>query len=308
MFTANEGASRYDVACQWLKANPQRWQGWIPDKTRCGPGFGLFDEAAESFTSTRASASGCRACPPGTYAEPYSYSDGDGLTYICSECAAGTYQDLGASLSCTPCPKGEFQDLTGSRQCTRCGIGLYQDVVGQTSCTMCPAATTTLGIGSLAQSDCGCREGTINVAPAGESLQCQACSEGLRCPLGSTIDGLVKGEANLGDGFVPELEQGYSASTANPLSVHKCMSNCPGGKPGTCSAGLQGRTCAECPTGQVWNLSCILDMWNVKRLRGHGAKRRAKINAQVYEEAMEFARRVLINQGMERPAPTVGQR
>ena len=212
-------------------------------------------------------------------AEHVPFSDGDGLTYICSECAAGKYQDLGASLSCTPCPIGKFQDLTGSRQCTRCGIGFYQDGIGQTGCMMCPAATTTLGIGSLAQSDCGCQAGTINVAPAGESLQCQVCSEGLKCPLGSTMDGLVNGEANLGDDFVSDIEQGYAASTANPLSLHKCMSNCPGGKPGTCAAGLQGQTCAECPTGQVWNLSCVLDMWKVNGLGQHGAKRHLRSNA-----------------------------
>ena len=41
-------------------------------------------------------------------------------------------------------------------------------------------------------------------------------------------------------------------------SLHKCMDNCPGGKPGTCAAGLEGRTCAACPGAQVWRFGTTL--------------------------------------------------
>ena len=247
---ADSSASRHDVACQWLKANEQRWRGWIPDATRCGPGFGLYDAAGGRFTSTRAGATECRACQPGTRSEPF--SDDDGPTYTCSECGIGTYQNFGASLSCIPCPRGEYQDKTGSRECARCRVGFYQDTLGQTECIVCPAGTNTPGLGSLSKADCGCSEGTINIAED-ETLQCRACGEGLTCPLASTIQDLVDGVSILGDDFVPEILEGYTASTANPLSLHKCKGHCPGGKPGTCAAGLEGRTCATCPGAKVWN-------------------------------------------------------
>lgn len=215
-YKADASASRHDVACQWLRANEERWRGWIPDATRCGPGYGLYDATDARFTSTRASATECRACQPGTYSMPF--SDGDGPTYICMECGPGSYQEFRASISCTPCPKGEYQDLTGSRECRRCRVGLYQDTLGQAECQVCPAGTTTPGLGSLSKGDCGCSEGTINVAED-ESLDCQACGEGLKCPLASTIQDLVDGESVLGPEFLPQIEEGYAASKQEPLSL-----------------------------------------------------------------------------------------
>ena len=41
------GASRHDVACDWLKSHEARWRPWIPDATACNRGFGLYDEAGQ---------------------------------------------------------------------------------------------------------------------------------------------------------------------------------------------------------------------------------------------------------------------
>ena len=79
----NASASRHDIACQWLLNNPQRWQSWIPDPTACNRGYGLYNEGSASFTSARASATTCRACPPGMYSVPF--SDNSGATYVCLE-------------------------------------------------------------------------------------------------------------------------------------------------------------------------------------------------------------------------------
>ena len=74
------GASRHDVACDWLKSHEARWRPWIPDATACNRGFGLYDEAAKIFTTTRQGANTCRACPPGMFSQHY--SDDSGNTYV----------------------------------------------------------------------------------------------------------------------------------------------------------------------------------------------------------------------------------
>ena len=33
----------------------------------------------------------------------------------------------------------------------------------------------------------------------------------------------------------------------SPLEIYKCISYCPGGRPGTCAANRTGVTCGDCP-------------------------------------------------------------
>ena len=61
----SKSVTREQVACDWLKANPDRWKPWIPKATKCNPGFGLYDDATDTFTANRATATTCRACLPG---------------------------------------------------------------------------------------------------------------------------------------------------------------------------------------------------------------------------------------------------
>eukprot|EP00435_Cladocopium_sp_Y103_P061889 s217_g23.t1 len=67
--------------------------------------------------------------------------------------------------------------------------------------------------------------------------------------------------------MVGTSDLGYNSDADAPLEIYRCREHCPGGAPGTCSAGRVGVTCAECPVGSFawgdgtcspcaeWNLS-----------------------------------------------------
>lgn len=63
-------------------------------------------------------------------------------------------------------------------------------------------------------------------------------------------------------------------------SLHKCMGNCPGGQPGTCAAGLEGRTCAACPGAQVWTFGGKNMAKHTKRKRTIFPRKKNKLNIQ----------------------------
>eukprot|EP00913_Durusdinium_trenchii_P025029 g23494.t1 len=192
----------------------------------------------------------CQACPSGTFSERL--VDSIGVTYICSACPLGTSQALGASLKCEPCDKGTYQDELGSQSCKRCPLGTYQDQEGQAQCIACPDGSSTLGLGSVVFTDCGCVEGRIDVAPAG--LTCEVCSVGLTCPAMGTLESYETGVHPLGAKHLPIVDAGYYTTAAEPLKVYKCgkIWHCPGGVPDSCAGGLAGVPCAECPQGKTW--------------------------------------------------------
>ena len=258
MLDKGESADSYDNAvCRWLKSNEEKWTRWLPDRTRCFAGFGLFDDNSGSFVVSRAQPEGlsCKACQAGHYSQQV--QDDRGFTFVCKPCGVGTYQDFAAALSCKQCPSGRYQDIMGSRQCKRCSIGTYQDAEGGQNCTSCPAGTATVGLGSDSTSDCACMEGSIDVAD--EGTECVICPEGLLCPFSSSVTGLVQGNSSLGADYVPELENGYMCDKMDPLSIHKCLhGTCLGGQPG-CSGGRLGPTCSSCPAGLSWKLWLMQD-------------------------------------------------
>ena len=241
-----------EVACRWLSANEPTWKQWIPDSSECYAGFGMFDPQ-EGFVSARHDPSAiiCRPCPPGHASELL--RDSRGTTHVCSKCEVGTHQTAGYSLACDPCPAGEFQDELGAATCKRCPIGLYQDDIRQEACKACPAGSTTVGLGSLSLSECGCKPNTINVLETTTSFQCVECSKGLHCPLSSSITTLRSGEASLGEDYTPRVMKGYYSTMEEPLRMWECKpeSSCPGGKPGECQGGLRGVACSRCPSGQT---------------------------------------------------------
>ncbi|CAK9109886.1 unnamed protein product [Durusdinium trenchii] len=247
----NSDMSYFDAACEWLHANNEIWQAWLPDKTKCFERFGLYNEKEERYVESRADPThlACHACPPGFHSQ--SLED----THICLPCSPGSYQVSGASLACDPCPLGEYQDETGSISCKRCGFGEYQNATGQSSCSPCPAGTTTLGFHSQSINDCGCKDETINVLSSSSNFECQRCGEGLRCPFGSSIESLTQGEADLGDDYVPEVLQGYVSHPEDPLKIFECRpaNLCSGGTPGQCAGGLSGLPCASCEEGKAWS-------------------------------------------------------
>ncbi|CAK9015367.1 Uncharacterized protein SCF082_LOCUS12725 [Durusdinium trenchii] len=120
-------------------------------------------------------------------------------------------------------------------------------------CKSCPASTTTLGLGSVSQRDCGCKKDTINIDVSG-SYNCVPCSEGLTCPLASTLADLQSGESYLGQQYTPKVQEGYFTTVLAPTEVYRCgtVAACPGGKPGSCSGGLTNTPCAQCRPGATW--------------------------------------------------------
>ena len=241
------------VACRWLKAN-KVWEQWLPDPTECYPQFGLYNEKTEDFVEDREDPGHltCRACNSGFYSSRL--KDRSGITYICKPCPPGTAQPLGASLECQPCPKGDYQNLTASTSCKRCERGKYQDTEGSTQCKECPAHTTTLGFGSSALLECGCKAGRINIANASEAVACTLCEQrGLYCPFSSSVQALKTDRAPLGSKYQPALQPGFYSTMNAPLVIFQCAEEwfCPGGRPEVCAGGRVGLNCAVCPPGAL---------------------------------------------------------
>ena len=136
---------------------------------------------------------------------------------MCSPCLPGSAQPSGAAKACDPCPRGEYQDAFGQASCTRCPQGKYQDNTGRTSCNVCPNGTSTLGLGSIAIEECRCEAGNINIANGG--IDCIPCGEGMVCPFGSILHGLLHGSSDIGEKYVPMIVEGYYSLVKNPTSV-----------------------------------------------------------------------------------------
>ncbi|CAJ1437912.1 unnamed protein product [Effrenium voratum] len=104
------GEAMEDTACRWLKNNPGSWDTWLPDVTKCFPGFGLYSSETNTFVPNRQNFSSvaCIACESGRFSKQF--IDDKGVTFVCEICPIGTSQPSGASLSCEPCSPGEYQD------------------------------------------------------------------------------------------------------------------------------------------------------------------------------------------------------
>eukprot|EP00435_Cladocopium_sp_Y103_P065144 s2564_g27.t1 len=96
----------FEVACRWLQGNNDKWMTWLPEKGKCNPQFGIYDETKEQFLETRPPRADltdeltgitCRACPSGYFSSQL--NDG-GITFICKECPRGSFQASGASDRC----------------------------------------------------------------------------------------------------------------------------------------------------------------------------------------------------------------
>ncbi|CAE7581088.1 unnamed protein product [Symbiodinium sp. CCMP2592] len=253
----SSGQSIDQAVCQWLLGNREVWSSWIPDETQCSPGFGLYNISDDQFLLGRMSHAdliGCKACESGRYSAQL--FDQRGYTHTCELCPVGRSQPLGAAVSCEPCAKGEFQNLKGSKTCKRCGIGTYQDQTGSMHCNNCTNDTTTVGLGSISEADCGCPAGRINIATdADTTAVCVLCQAGMQCPGLSSRESLVRGTSQLGEDFVPKVLPGYMSLTEEALDVYKCdnAEACPGGTPGSCTGSSKGVGCFECADGTQWN-------------------------------------------------------
>ncbi|CAK9016204.1 Potassium channel GORK, partial [Durusdinium trenchii] len=72
---------------------------------------------------------------------------------------------------------------------------------------------------------------------------------------------LHRGESDLGDGYVPQVQKGFYSTKLSPTEVYRCRSEapCPGGAPGTCAGGLVDTPCAQCHEGSTWTGSDCAD-------------------------------------------------
>ena len=85
---------------------------------------------------------------------------------------------------------------------------------------MCPAGTSTGLLGSFSISDCGCKAGSIDIGDNG-TFNCVPCSEGLDCPLASTVEDLKSGHSSQGSELAPWFH------VASPKFVMCNLSLCP---------------------------------------------------------------------------------
>lgn len=255
----SNSVTRKQAACDWLKGNTDRWKSWIPKATKCNPGFGVYDDVTDTFTAERATATTCRACLPGMFSK--AFMDDDGSTYICEACPAGQQQLGAGAMDCDACPAGTAKADQSTEECAPCAAGEYQDEKGALQCKMCPPGTTTMILGMKSISGCGCQAGSIDVSdlnsPDRLAANCIDCSEGLTCPMMSTVPALLAGSSPNGAAFTPVVKSGYFSLESEPIGMFKCQSTvqCPGGEPNTCGGGRKGVPCGECPPNTYWGSS-----------------------------------------------------
>eukprot|EP00439_Symbiodinium_sp_Y106_P077905 s1009_g16.t2 len=263
---ASEDPAR-TVACRWLVANSETWSSWLAGETACFEGFGLFDGSGFVAERDGAAELACRPCESGTYSEEL--RDTKGKTHICQKCPVGTIQPSGAAARCDPCNEGEYQDEEGAVDCKRCPLGRFQDQKGKSGCKLCSNGTTTLGLGSLSEKDCGCLPGTISEV---YNVSCQPCPEGLSCPVLSTLSSLLNGSA-IAHELSPRVRAGYFSTAEQPLELFKCIpsTHCPGGPPNTCLGGLSALPCAACGEREYFDgQACVVCISSRQELFGLG--------------------------------------
>lgn len=235
-----------DVACKWVQDSEPTWSGWIPVSTHCREGFGMVDADAK-FTLDRSNAVDCDVCREGTYSEEF--RDNQGPTFRCLLCQPGYSQPNAYSTKCEPCAKGMVTSKWGSTSCVPCGVGQYQPHLAQTSCLACNESRTTQLLGATSHQDCVCQKDFIEEEDV--DFRCTPCGEGVLCPVGSSIAGLLNSTGNPNG---PRVANGYSSQQSLPLETYRCLeSACPGGSPGTCGGGRIGPTCGRCPPNEFFS-------------------------------------------------------
>ena len=218
-----------EVACTWLR-NQDRWHSWIPRKSSCFYGQGLFDLSTQTFQRNRSNESVCRTCLPGTHSS--GIWDVLGSTAECRPCLPGFSQPSVGSRECTQCPPGTFSAGDGAVVCEVCPQGTFQDKFGKSSCVQCATGTTTLIRSAARSEDCECSPGLYL-----DGDTCRVCPKGLECTGGRTPPKQLAG-------MYAELHNGS-------FSVFLCKQHhhCPEGPPGSCVLGRVRRGCSSCKAG-----------------------------------------------------------
>jgi len=170
----------------------------------------------------------CTACPVGTFSAALGAIE-------CTKCPAGTKGTDPVQIrsskqaSCSDCPAGSFQDIDGEDSCKLCAAGTYQDAQGASECTPCPSGTSSASVGSTDVSACvACGEGLY--APT------EGMSECLHCPLGTYQD-------ETGRDACKACPAGTYVDAFKAVTVTECTA-CPAGK-----FAAAGDPCQDCAAG-----------------------------------------------------------
>ena len=164
---------------------------------------------------------------------------------MCTDCPAGTYNNLIGAITCVNCPPGQFNDLTRQTECRNCLPGSFSGEEGATFCTSCPAGTFSNISG--ATSCTLCAPGSFSGEEG--AVFCTSCPAGTFSNLtGATV-----------------CTDCPAGTFNNQIGRITCIT-CP---PGT-SQPLTGQTlCPECPPqsyqpffGQTECLDCPPGTWN----------------------------------------------
>ena len=176
----------WQTACEWVKANKETWDAWVPDKTTCAVGKGLVD-LQDNFVTSKSEAVDCKMCSPGSISVKFEN------TRVCSPCASGSFQNSFGASECKLCETGTMAANSGARECDKCSLGLYANDTGMSFCYQCGAdigdeaalwTTNEFVAGKIIElqgatsiSKCFCKEGWFLWQG-----RCQQCGDGLDCP------------------------------------------------------------------------------------------------------------------------------
>jgi len=136
-----DGDAISDLACEWVRENPELWHSWLPGQLICNPGQGLVNEAGEFLSPENLTAAAdCGWCEPGTE----SVFAGDSTQRVCSACPAGSFQKSPGQVVCELCSPGKFTVSRGNMACDDCEVGAYAAGDNNTACTSCLAHESTM--------------------------------------------------------------------------------------------------------------------------------------------------------------------
>ena len=219
----------------------------------------------------------CRPCPAGTYAPP------NVVSYVCTDCASGSYNPDVTQDVCVECPKGKHG--TGSdgaadgTHCVDCSAGRYSNAFKAPSSSSCGICTSG-SFSSLAAWNCtSCDAGTSSTA---ESETCGACPSGkyssaaapecIDCdpgyhqpsPSSSSCDICVAGTASpTASADCTDCDAGYYSSSDGASECTACdpgtyqtaaaqaeCDDCVVGKKSSATAATSSGTCSKCSKGK----------------------------------------------------------
>lgn len=89
----------------------------------------------------------CQNCAKGTYQPKYARAS-------CILCSSGQYQDEEGQPACKYCPPGKFQSAYGQESCNDCDLMKYQDQSGRSYCKTCPSSMYQDEMGQITCKSC----------------------------------------------------------------------------------------------------------------------------------------------------------